>query len=206
MHQAFTCLKQFQFFLPFIFVLHVCYVFFIWLCNIVEFSADTVCRITKAIISGMIYMLCFDNVATEAGGSSGCQCLCYCYWNVLTEWWCQICCIGTSHTVLLQMVQRYLMRTGGLQLVWCFFLSIYSVGRLRRNEWSWWCEWVTDVGAQGELHLIESEITQLRENNLLQKKRLMETVSSVLKDLAEVGTAFGGELKVVIFTTSLVFQ
>jgi len=65
---------------------------------------------------------------------------------------------------------------------------------------------VTDVGAQGELHLIESEITQLRENNLLQKKRLMETVSSVLKDLAEVGTAFGGELKVVIFTTSLVFQ
>ena len=56
-----------------------------------------------------------------------------------------------------------------------------------------------DVGAQGELHLIEGEITQLRESNLLQKKRLMETVSSVLKDLAEVGTVFGGELKVLIF-------
>jgi len=54
-------------------------------------------------------------------------------------------------------------------------------------------------GAQGELHLIEGEITQLRESNLLQKKRLMETVSSVLKDLAEVGTVFGGELKVFIF-------
>lgn len=61
------------------------------------------------------------------------------------------------------------------------------------------CEPLTDVGAQGELHLIESEITQLRESNLLQKKRLMETVSSVLKDLAEVGTVFGGELKVIVF-------
>jgi len=55
------------------------------------------------------------------------------------------------------------------------------------------------LGAQGELHLIESEITQLRESNVLQKKRLMETVSSVLKDLAEVGTVFGGELKVIVF-------
>ena len=58
---------------------------------------------------------------------------------------------------------------------------------------------MVDVGGQGELHLIEAEITQLRESNLLQKKRLMETVSSVLKDLAEVGTAFGGELKVIIY-------
>jgi len=55
------------------------------------------------------------------------------------------------------------------------------------------------AGMQGELHLIEAEITQLRENNLLQKKRLMETVSSVLKDLGEVGSAFGGELKVYVF-------
>jgi len=58
---------------------------------------------------------------------------------------------------------------------------------------------MADVCTQGELHLIESEITQLRESNHLQKKRLMETVSSVLKDLAEVGTVFGGELKVIIF-------
>ena len=56
-----------------------------------------------------------------------------------------------------------------------------------------WCVW------QGELHLIEGEITQLRENNALQKKRLMETVSSVLKDLGEVGIVFGGELKVLVF-------
>jgi len=47
--------------------------------------------------------------------------------------------------------------------------------------------------------LIEGEITQLRENNALQKKRLMETVSSVLKDLGEVGIVFGGELKVLVF-------
>jgi len=58
---------------------------------------------------------------------------------------------------------------------------------------------VADVNVQGELHLIESEVTQLRESNILQKKRLMETVSSVLKDLAEVGTVFGGELKVILF-------
>ena len=58
---------------------------------------------------------------------------------------------------------------------------------------------MADVNVQGELHLIESEVTQLRESNILQKKRLMETVSSVLKDLAEVGTVFGGELKVILF-------
>jgi len=51
------------------------------------------------------------------------------------------------------------------------------------------------VWTQGELHMIESEITQLRESNVLQKKRLMETVSSVLRELGEVGIAFG-ELKV----------
>ena len=57
-------------------------------------------------------------------------------------------------------------------------------------------DWLID--GQGELHLTESEIMQLRENNVLQKKRLMETVSSVLKDLGEVGTIFGGELKVIV--------
>jgi len=46
--------------------------------------------------------------------------------------------------------------------------------------------------------LIEDEITQLRESNLVQKKRLLESVNSVLKDLAEVGNVFGGELKVLI--------
>ena len=60
------------------------------------------------------------------------------------------------------------------------------------------------VGVQGELHMIESETTQLRESNILQKKRLMETVSSVLRDLGEVGTVFGGELKVLIFLSALI--
>ena len=58
---------------------------------------------------------------------------------------------------------------------------------------------VSVVGGQGELHVIESEVTQLRESNVMQKKRLMETVTSVLRDLGEVGTVFGGELKVLIF-------
>jgi len=58
---------------------------------------------------------------------------------------------------------------------------------------------MVNVGAQGELHMIESEITQLRESNIMQKKRLMETVSSVLRDLGDIGTVFGGEIKVLIF-------
>jgi len=61
-------------------------------------------------------------------------------------------------------------------------------------------------GAQGELHMIESEITQLRESNVMQKKRLMETVSSVLRDLGDVGTAFGGELKVSSFLSNLTYM
>jgi len=51
--------------------------------------------------------------------------------------------------------------------------------------------------------VIEGEITQLRESNVMQKKRLMDTVSSVLRDLGEVGTAFGGELKVLMFLCAL---
>jgi len=66
------------------------------------------------------------------------------------------------------------------------------------------CDWVSVVGDQGKLHLLEGEITQLRESNISQKKRLMETVSSVLNDLGEVGITFGGELRVVIFTSFLV--
>jgi len=62
---------------------------------------------------------------------------------------------------------------------------------------------ICTVGVQGELQIIEGEITQLRDNNQLQRKRLMEAVSSVLKDLGEVGGVFRGELKVAILRLSL---
>jgi len=86
------------------------------------------------------------------------------------------------------------------QSMWCWILWLCYTERCLDNAWLMnRYELSAVLGAQGELHLIESEITQLRESNVLQKKRLMETVSSVLKDLAEVGTVFGGELKVIVF-------
>lgn len=52
---------------------------------------------------------------------------------------------------------------------------------------------------QSQMNSIEAECSQLRDNNLHQRKRIMEMMVSLLKDLSEIGVIVGGhaaEIKV----------
>ena len=54
---------------------------------------------------------------------------------------------------------------------------------------------------QSMLNSLEGELQQLKDNNLHQKKRAMEMMLSLLKDLGEIGAVVGGnaaEFKVCI--------
>ena len=56
--------------------------------------------------------------------------------------------------------------------------------------------------SQAELHALEASLQQLKESNASQKKRIVEMMSSLMKDLAEIGTAIGSEFKVTLWPWS----
>lgn len=45
------------------------------------------------------------------------------------------------------------------------------------------------------MQTLESELQQVRESNSHQKKRVIEMMMSLMKDLADIGTAIGSEFK-----------
>ena len=51
---------------------------------------------------------------------------------------------------------------------------------------------------QAMLQSVEAELAQLRDTTANQKKRLLDTVTGLLKDLGDIGYVIGGDFKVTI--------
>lgn len=91
--------------------------------------------------------------------------------------WLVLCYVNTfPHLIVL---------AGTCGILWLYVLRIV------------WMIWACVVlMLQSTMQTVEAELQQVRESNSHQRKRVIEMMMSLMKDLADIGTAIGSEFKV----------